>query len=107
MALYYLETSALVKLYVREPGTDRLLKLATTPAAHQFAILAIAQAELYSAVRRRERAGDLDEGLATRLLRKFDAHSRTMFLRQAVSDPVIDLACGLIDRHPLRRAFRR
>jgi predicted nucleic acid-binding protein len=102
LALYYLETSALVKLYVNEPGTDRLLKLAAAPEGHQFAILALAQAELRSAVRRRERAGDLDEVVAVRMLGSFDLHCQTRFLRQGVTDPVIDLACGLIDRHPLR-----
>ena len=55
MALYYLETSALVKLYVRERGSERMLGLATGSEAHLFAILAVAQVEFHSAVRRRQR----------------------------------------------------
>ena len=46
--------------------------------------------------------GDLDKGVATELLNSFEAHLTTRFLRQSVSDPVLDLACTLIDRHPLR-----
>ncbi len=102
MAVYYLDTSALVKLYVRESGTERMLRLAADPAAPRLAILSLARAELYSAVRRRERAGDLDRVLVTQLLDRFESHLKTRFLRQSVSDAVLDLACALIDRHPLR-----
>ena len=59
MALYYLDTSALVKLYVRESGTLQMLDLIADPEAHRFAILSLARAELYSAIRRRERAGEI------------------------------------------------
>ena len=102
MAFYYLETSALVKLYVRETGTDRLLRLITAPDAHQFAILAVAQVELRSAVGRRERERDLDEQSAAAVLERFDFHLGTMFVRQGVSDAVLDRACAVIDRYPLR-----
>ena len=44
MALFYLETSALVKLYVYEAGTDRLLDLTASDLGHRFAILSLAQA---------------------------------------------------------------
>lgn len=102
MAVYYLDTSALVKLYIRESGTERMLRLAADPEASRLAILSLARAELYSAVRRRERAGDLDAVLVTQLLDRFESHLKTRFLRQSVSDQVLDLACALIDRHSLR-----
>ena len=79
-----------------------MLRLAANPEAPQLAILSLARAELYSAVRRRERAGDLDGALVTQLLDSFESHLKTRFLRQSVSDIVLDLACTLIDRHPLR-----
>ena len=91
-----------MKLYVRESGTERMLRLVADPEAPRLAILSLARAELYSAVRRRERAGDIDAVLATQLLDRFESHLKTRFLRQSVSDPVLDLACALIDRHPLR-----
>lgn len=102
MALLYLETSALVKLYVREPGSQRMLQLANAPEAHRLALSAVAQVELHSAVRRRQRAGDLDTVAARQLLEQFDLHLKSLFLRQGVNDTVLDLACGLIERHPLR-----
>ena len=79
-----------------------MLTLAAGSETPRLAILSLARAELYSAVRRRERAGDLDTTLATELLNRFEADLKTRFLRQSVSDPVLDLACVLIDRHPLR-----
>ena len=102
MSLYYLETSALVKLYIQEPGTERLLRLASASAENRFAILSIAQAEFHSAVRRRTRDGDIDGAAAAQLLESLDGHVRTRFLRQNVNDVVLDLACGLIGKYPLR-----
>ena len=94
--------SALVKLYVVEPGTERLLQLVTAPAYHRFAVLSLTQAEFYSAVRRRERDGDIDGETAAEVLERFAHHSEARFLRQNVSDTVIDTACELINRYPLR-----
>ena len=91
-----------MKLYVRENGTERLHRLITAPEPHQFAILAIARAELHSAVRRRERAGDLDGQATAELLETFELHLGTLYVRQAVTDAVLDLACTVIDRYPLR-----
>ena len=102
MVVYYLDTSALVKLYVHESGTERMLSLVADPEAPRLAILSLARTELYSAVRRREHAGDLDEASVAQLLERFEFHLTTRLLRQAVSDPVVDSACGLIDRYPLR-----
>ena len=80
LALYYLETSALVKLYVQEIGTERLQRLISTPESHQFAILAIARAELRSAVRRREQNGDIDKQSTVELLEAFEVHLGTLYM---------------------------
>ena len=102
MALYFLDTSALVKLYVAEPGTERMLDLADGGDANQFAVLSIAQAELWSAVGRRQREGAIDDEEAGDLLDRFSEDLESFFLRQSVNDAVIDLACVLLERHPLR-----
>lgn len=102
MALYYLETSALVKLYIRESGTERLLALAARSSGNQVAIVSIAQIELRSAVRRRERNGEISAEVANQLLVAFRRHLETRFITQHVTDFVIDLASELIDRYALR-----
>jgi len=102
LALYYLETSALVKLYVLEPGTDRLLQLASSVSENRLAILAISPVEARSAIRRRERAGDIDPKTATLILDRLQQHVETTFLRQALNDAVLDGALEMIDRYALR-----
>jgi predicted nucleic acid-binding protein len=101
-ALYYLETSALVKLYVREPGTDRLLWLTRPELNHRFALLAITPVEFRSAIRRRQRAGDIERRVAVGIINRFTRHIETMFIQQALSEAVLDTASRLIDRYPLR-----
>jgi uncharacterized protein len=102
LALYYLETSALVKLYVEEPGTRSLLKLAAGSTGNQLAILSLAQVELRSAIRRRERAGEISYSAAQQVLVGFQRHLEARFLKQVVTDAVLDSAGALIDRYALR-----
>ncbi len=102
MALYYLETSALVKLYVYETGTERLLGLTTSDAGHRFAILSLAQVELRAAIRRRQRAGQIPEHAAEELIDAFRQHSESNFLVQPFSDSLLDVAFALVDGYGLK-----
>ena len=102
MALYYLETSALVKLYVYEAGTDRLLGLTASDLGHRFAILSLAQVEFRSAIRGRQRRGEILETTANELIESFRRHSEGTFLIQSFSDSLVDVAKALIDSYPLR-----
>jgi len=102
LALYYLETSALVKLYVREPGTERMLDLASKAAGNQLVVLSLAQVEIRSALRRRERAGEIKSAIADQLLTSFQRHAEGRFLTQVLTDALLDGASALVDRHALR-----
>jgi predicted nucleic acid-binding protein len=102
LALYYLETSALVKLYVRERGTDRLLQLASDPSGNRLVVLAMSPVEARSAIRRRERAGDIDSKTAALILDRLQQHMEGRFLRQALSEAVLGGALEMIDRYALR-----
>jgi uncharacterized protein len=102
VALYYLETSALVKLYVFEPGTDRLVAIATSTAGHRFAILALAQVEFRSAIRRQERGGEISRSEADLLIESFREHTEARFVVQPFTDSLLDVALALIDGYPLR-----
>jgi uncharacterized protein len=87
---------------VREPGTERLLELASRASDSRLAILSLAQVEFRSAVRRRERNGEIPAAVATGLLESFERHIRTRFVTQSVTDFVLDIAAALVDRHGLR-----
>jgi uncharacterized protein len=102
LALYYLETSALVKLYVYELGTERLLALTTAHAGNRFAILSLAQVEFRAAVRRRQRNGEISPVEADEMIESFRQHAEGKFLIQSTSESVQDLACALIDTYELR-----
>jgi len=97
-----LGTSALVKLYIREPGTDRVLRLASRQADNRTAVLSLTAVEFRSAIRKRERSGDIDHIGAAQTIAKFERHIEARFLRQTLNESVVDLALGLIDRYPLR-----
>lgn len=100
--MYYLDTSALVKLYVREQGTDAMLRLLSGPPGDQFAILALTSVEFRSAVRRRQRAGDIAPVDAVKMIEQFQHHTTSRYLRQMVSDAVLETALYVADSHHLR-----
>lgn len=102
MAIYYLETSALVKLYVREAGSDNMIALASRSAGHQLIVLSLAQIELRSAIRRREKNGDIPSRIADDLLSMFQLHLENNFTSQPVTDFLLDTAAALVDRYALR-----
>lgn len=102
MALYYLETSALVKLYVYELGSERLLTLSARDAGHRFAILSLAQVELRAAIRRRQRGGEIPGNTADELIEAFRRHVEGKFLVQSLTDSVLDVALALVDGYGLR-----
>lgn len=102
MAIYYLETSALVKLYVREPGTERVLALAARASENRLAVLALTQVEVRSAIRRREKNGEIPAVVASQLLEALTRHLEGRFVTQAITDFVLDIASALVDRYALR-----
>jgi predicted nucleic acid-binding protein len=102
LGLYYLDTSAVVKLYIREPGTDRVLRIASRRADNRMAVLSLTAVEFRSAIRKRERSGDIDHTGVARTIAKFEHHIEARFLRQTLNESVVDLALGLIDRYPIR-----
>ena len=102
MSVYYLDTSALVKLYVREPGTEQMLQLVDPAGGHTLALLGLTRVEFRSAVRQRERAGDVARDIAENLIDSIDEHLANFFLVQPITDLVIQEAAALLDRHALR-----
>ena len=102
MAVYYFDTSALVKLYIEEAGTERMLALTANPEKHTFALLELARVEFRAAVRRRQREGDLSGETAAALLTDLDEHWQSLYLVQPLTAPVVEEAVALLDRRVLR-----
>jgi predicted nucleic acid-binding protein len=102
VALLYLDTSALVKLYVQEQGTEKMLALAHPDAGNRLVILSLSRIEFRAAVRRRAKLGDIDAKLADELISEFNEHVASVFQLQPVNEPVMDAAGAAIDQHYLR-----
>ena len=102
MASVYLDTSALIKRYIDEEGTERILELTEDTAAVQVIILDITPLEARSALRRRQREGDISEADASGILNQIETDVSSSFLVQPSTSAVIEDGARLIDRHALR-----
>jgi predicted nucleic acid-binding protein len=102
LGFYYLDTSALVKLYVREPGTDEMTRLADVASGNTLAVLVLSRVEFRSAIRQRERLGDVPRDTADALIARLEAHLQNIYIVHPVTDSVVEEAVALLDRHPLR-----
>ena len=102
MATYYFDTSALVKLYLDEQGTDVVLSLADEQAGDRLAILDLALLECRSMVRRRMRARELSGDYAERLIEQVEEHGSSTYLVQATTREIQYEARRLLDTRPLR-----
>lgn len=102
MASYFLDTSALAKLYIREAGTEKMLRLAAQPDRPSLIILSLARVEFRAAVQRRLRSRDLTRENASSALAAFGEHLGSVYIVQHVTEAIIDKALDLIDRHDLR-----
>ena len=102
MASVYLDTSALLKLYIEEDGTKWVARAVEEAEDGRTVILDLAPLEARSAIRRREREGDLAAADADRVLRQIEDDASALFLVQPSTSAVMEEAARLIDRHPLR-----
>lgn len=99
--MIYLDTSALVKKYVREEGTSLVRRL-MEEADHTFTSK-IAYAEALAAFARRYREGDLSRDRYRKVVRSFERDWQG-FAQVEVSDEILWGTRDVIRRHPLRGA---
>ena len=102
MASYYFDTSALVKLYVEEHGSDVVLRLTSDLNRNQLAILDLTLLECRSMVRRRERERDISREDAERILDLVEDHGTSLYLVQPTTMEVLQEARRVLDVHPVR-----
>jgi hypothetical protein len=96
---YFLDASALVKRYVREPGSDRIHALIRRRA--ELLLSRISAVEVPAGLWKRCRAGDMAVSEARRLTTSFESD----LLQINIVEPrpaTLALAAALVERHPLR-----
>jgi uncharacterized protein len=100
----YVDTSALVKRYIAEVGSTWVRQLLAHPAQYIIYTAALAKAEVISALHRRVRDGSLAVPQAQRLTQRVTVHFTQRYDVLAITQPLIDQACGILQVHPLRAA---
>jgi len=101
VSFYFLEATAFIKLFVQEPGSDALIRRLEPVEDNRKLISASTPLEVYAAIRRRERAGDIaaaDAAAAREVLRLESART----VQQPLNPAVLEAARQLIDRTSLR-----
>ena len=101
MSCYFLESTAFAKLFVREPGTDTLIRLMETVEDNRKLIAASAPLEVYAAIRRRERAGDISSADAAAVFEILRIEAARM-VQEPLNPAVLEAARQLLDRTRLR-----
>lgn len=95
----YLDTSALVKRFVTEKGSDRVARMVLTGGP--VATSKIAYAEVFAAFARRHRERALSRRAYAAALRNF-RREWDAYIRVDLGDDVLRRVRNLVRRHPLR-----
>ena len=99
--ILFLDTSALVKLYIAEPGSDRMREVVAR--GEPIAASALAFAEVHATFMRRRRE-ELLQATELEQLQLAFAGDWEELTQVPVGSAVLELVPGLCRRHPLRGA---
>lgn len=102
MTAYYFDTSALIKQYVNEAGSDWVRQLFSPEHAHLFLTCRLTMPEIYSAFARRLREGSVTMTSYTTNVRAFESDVVTIYRILELTPAVIQDVRYLLERHPLR-----
>jgi predicted nucleic acid-binding protein len=98
---YFLESTAFARLFVRGQGTDALIRLMEAVEDNRKLIAASTPLEVYSAIRRSERAGEISSEDASAALETLRIEAARM-VQEPLNPAVLEAARQLLDRTTLR-----
>jgi len=101
VSFYFLEATAFAKLFVREAGTPGLIRLMETLEDNRKLISAATPLEVYGAIRRLERSGQVAGGDAVTAL-ELARQEASRMVQQPLNPAVLEAARQLLDRSSLR-----
>jgi uncharacterized protein len=101
VSFFFLEATAFARLFVREPGTEGLIRLMESVEDNRKLISAATPLEVYAAIRRRERAGSIAPEAAITALEHLRVEAARM-VQQPLNPGVLEAARQLLDRTALR-----
>ena len=101
MGHYYFDSSALVKRYVIETGTDWVNGL-YADFDHTIYLARITGAEIVAALFRRVRTGDLSPADAGKVATRFKQDFRSRYQIVEVTEKIVDTAMDVAEKYSLR-----
>jgi predicted nucleic acid-binding protein len=102
MTQYFLDSSALIKRYVVEPGTVWVRSITNRSSGNTVMIAHITQIEIVSGASRRAREGTLTPRTARAVRLLIDRHARREYMVLGLTPQVVQRAEDLLTVHPLR-----
>lgn len=102
MAVYFLDSSALVKRYIREMGSAWVSDLFNPTLNNDVLIAAITGVEIVAAITRRARGGSITMADATTVINQFRNDLQTDYQIVEITERVINSAMVLAETHGLR-----
>lgn len=102
MAIYFLDSSSVVKRYVPEAGSVWVKAITDPVAAHQLYVARITGAEVISAITRCQRRGQITQSDAAIALAAFRRDFPSAFPIIEIAASVVARAMDLAERHGLR-----
>ncbi len=100
--VYFLDTSALVKRYMTEIGSERVETLTDPQSENRIILARVTWVETLSALSRLRRENRIDETFLTRTVHIFDTDWQTQYQITEVDKSDIENAGKLVQKYPLR-----
>lgn len=102
MAGYFFDSSATVKRYVRETGTNWVISVFRSSNQDSFSCLRITLVEVISAFSRRLKSGSLSAKQTTKAKTRFRRTFQDKFFKIEVDAPLTEHAANLAEKYALR-----
>ncbi len=102
MAVYFCDTSTIVKLYISEPGTAWLTGVTDPAAGNHVFVAGITTVEAVAAITRKQRGGGLSISDAASAIASFRYDYANEFWIVAITPQLLAMATSLAERHALR-----
>jgi uncharacterized protein len=102
MAVYFVDSSALVKRYINETGSNWVLNLCNPASNNDIVIAAILSVEIVAAITRRTKGGSITPKDSTDLCDHFKLDLQTEYQVIEISDRIINDAMNLAQTQGLR-----
>jgi len=101
VSCYFLDSTAFIKLFVQEAGTDLIIRLMEATEDNRKLISAGTPLEVYAALKRRERIGGIavEDCEAARNILRVEA---ARMVQQPLNPAVLEAARQVLDHHELR-----